>query len=711
MIPQNKFNIAFNSSKDCSSINNPDGKQPKKRMLDASFDNQPTKKQIFNNETHYQCESSFNSLEESTSRHSNTLTLRHHLSPSFTNVNDILNSRKEQHFDPYVYREKLRSSSSTCSDASNNSFHSAMSSFIGGSNDNGRNASQSTVLYNPETETHKHNDFSDSPPKFRMKSFYKPMVPYRNVTDCSSVYYFGETAECHPDNSMNIGEEVGVCDEMRPSGSNYYQYDDINSLNEFEMDESGYHARPNTAIGSNLPRAGQKEAMIPLSDAIHVILEYIFLFNLEKSIQEFNVKQLETMSLDFTLLLAQYERVLKLLSENDIEEPTSPTENVQSQQYSQTSSTPKTSSTWRLRRKHRKVKKVTCIPKEEEHLHEFTKLYPDIVCKEPDTNQIAQDNNDLDSPQQTIKKELDLTSPEAMISTIQDRKNLRIKPLPNKKTIKQREDIFYPIHQRINPKKRPLLSKSRVYHPYGFTMDELKDCDFWSANRICSSDYLYNLEHTMPPPILTDPKQDPLSKNKGSLGYLKSTFTEMTSFMNFQDSLKSQKTQRQKEIEALRNSKRFKLRQKKRQISHRKLSYRIDDKEANEMLLKLHGKKRASSSLEKHKVAKKGRKASSRQVSSNSRHCISNRAGSNSSPTIIRSASIRNQRKKSSIHRNISMRSLQSRNISEQTGDAMRHDLSPPKNSFSRFWRRIRKVTGILFPKTSAQKRNKTCGF
>lgn len=52
---------------------------------------------------------------------------------------------------------------------------------------------------------------------------------------------------------------------------------------------------------------------------------------------------------------------------------------------------------------------------------------------------------------------------------------------------KLREDFLYPFYKRVHPKRPILLSKSRNYHPFGFTFEEIESCrESWGCEPIPS---------------------------------------------------------------------------------------------------------------------------------------------------------------------------------------------------------------------------------
>lgn len=114
---------------------------------------------------------------------------------------------------------------------------------------------------------------------------------------------------------------------------------------------------------------------------------------------------------------------------------------------------------------------------------------------------LAKSEKDLEVNQIPRKKSCrpvvpDITSPNAMISTIKERQNIRIRAKPRKQSLKYREDMLYPIHQRIDPRRRPLLSRSRAYHPWGFKPETIIEYRQKRGTRIPTNGYDYRLHST-----------------------------------------------------------------------------------------------------------------------------------------------------------------------------------------------------------------------
>lgn len=164
---------------------------------------------------------------------------------------------------------------------------------------------------------------------------------------------------------------------------------------------------------------------------------------------------------DFNLLFDQYVRVLEMISHN---------EDINKTKFS-----------------------ISEVPK----MTQLALISSPLIT---DQKQRYDQNLNLKSlPKKTITRPdtPDLTCPEAMITTVEGRSNIRIQPLPRGNNLKRREDMIYSIRERIDPSKRLLLSKSRAYHPWGFKPNQILTCSQKRGNhRIPTKDYVYPLEST-----------------------------------------------------------------------------------------------------------------------------------------------------------------------------------------------------------------------
>lgn len=118
----------------------------------------------------------------------------------------------------------------------------------------------------------------------------------------------------------------------------------------------------------------------------------------------------------------------------------------------------------------------------------------------PFTERRPVDGNNSETPYRKVitrPDTPDLESPSAMITTIEDRTNIRIQPHAKGNSLKKRCDLIYPIYQRMDPRKRLLISKSRAYRPWGFKPDHIMKCSQQRGNlRIPTKEYKYNLKST-----------------------------------------------------------------------------------------------------------------------------------------------------------------------------------------------------------------------
>lgn len=112
-----------------------------------------------------------------------------------------------------------------------------------------------------------------------------------------------------------------------------------------------------------------------------------------------------------------------------------------------------------------------------------------------------QDTEQREEIAKQLNEGLDPRCPKSMITTVHARQNIRHQPPPaSQKSIKRRLDLIYPLHQRIDARHRPLVSKTRAYIPWGFSEDDFSECsERWqvaTGTRVASRDYKYPLQNT-----------------------------------------------------------------------------------------------------------------------------------------------------------------------------------------------------------------------